>query len=320
MSEQGLDPKWGTQTLVRAFVPESRVYWRTYRPHGLAHQSTWVWACVCDEQGQQYAITREFKVEASTLAVISKLERGVERDSPRLYANLYLGIVEHDIDPASGRVSVRSYPSKGALGFSVEIEPQRYRHSEAGGEVELEYRALGPALEYYCPGELEDGLYASELCSVEGTVRGARVRGFGGMDIAWGPPGIGWTQGKIYRLLEEYWVVFANEFADGGLEYGVAVDGAADFSVGFLVRDGYVVHAGRAEIQMERDAGGFPRQARIALGADRYEFRTAARVAQIKGLMQWASGEMARAGQPRAVRRRFAWIEYFARGRSGGSS
>jgi len=305
----------GSRTLVRAFTPVAETYFRTSRPHGLAHQSTWLWSCVADDGGQQYAVTREFKAEASTLAVVSKLAPGTERDSPRLYNHLYLGILFHEVDPAQGRVRVRSYPAKGALPFSVDIEPQHYHHVEGGGEIDLRFAALGPAMEYLCPGEQEDGLYASEFCAVEGSVQGRPVRGFGGMDIAWGPPGIGWTQSKIYSLLEEYWVVFVNEFAGGGIEYGIAVDGMADFSVGFLVRDGIPRHVGGAEIAATRDASGFPAGGVIKLGAETYSFTTAARVAQIKGLMQWASGEMVGAGAAPPAQRRFAWIEYFAKQR-----
>jgi hypothetical protein len=308
----GLDARWGTRTLVRAFTPVAETYHRTFRPHGLAHQGTWVWSCVADDSGQHYAITREFKVEATTLAVVSKLERDTGRSSPRLYNNLYLGIIYHAIDSADGCVRVASYPSKGALPFSVEIQPQRYHHTEAGGGVDLRFVALGPAMEYFCPGEWEDGLYASEFCEVTGTVQGNPVRGFGGMDIAWGPAGVGWTQSKIYSLLEEYWVVFVNEFDDGTREYGIAVDGVAEFSVGFLVRNGVPQHVGGATIAPQRGADGFPSAAEIRLGAECYRFATTARVAQIKGLMQWASGEMAQERTARA-RRRFAWMEYFAK-------
>ena len=315
MTGTPFDERWGARTLVRAFTPTATTYQRTHRPHGLAHQSTWVWSCVADDAGQHYAITREFKAEATTLAMVSKLELNTERDSPRAYNNLYLGIVQHDIDAAHGRVRVRSYPAKGSLPFAVDIEPQRYQHTEAGGEVDLRFTALGPAMEYFCPGELEDGLYASELCEVAGTVLGKPVRGFGGMDIAWGPPGVGWTQSKIYTLLEEYWVVFVNELDDGSREYGVAVDGTADFSVGFLVRNGAVVHAGGATIAMRRSDDGFPAGATITLGAEAYDFVTTARVAQIKGLMQWANGEMVQPNRRHGVRRRFAWIEYFAKQR-----
>jgi hypothetical protein len=309
----GSNERWGSRTLVRAFTPTAETYYRTHRPHGLAHQATWIWSCVADAEGQQYAVTREFKVEATTLALVSRLERDASRDSPRAYTNLYLGIIQHDLDTTGGRVLVASYPAKGTLPFTVEIAPQRYHHTEAGGEVDLRFTALGPAMEYFCPGEHEDGLYASELCEVEGTVQGRPVRGFGGMDIAWGPPGIGWTQSKIYSLLEEYWVVFVNEFEDGSREYGVAVDGVDDFSVGFLVRERVPVHVGGAHIAMQRAADGFPARAAITLGAERYGFSTTARVAQIKGRMQWANGEMVLDGAARPARRRFAWIEYFAK-------
>ncbi len=317
MNESAFDERWGSRALVRAFTPLTETYNRTHRPHGLAHQGTWLWTSVGDEKGQQYAITREFKVEASTLALVSQLEPNSGQDSPRLYKNLYLGIIQNEPGSKGGPMRVRSYPAKGSLGFSVEIEPQNYHLVEAGGEIDLRFRALGPAMEYFCPGEWEDGLYASEFCEVEGTLQGKAVRGFGGMDMAWGPPGIGWTQSKVYTRLEEYWVVFVNEFEDGGREYGIAVDGMGDFSVGYLVRDGLPQALGGTEISMERGPDGFPTRATIPLGADRYRFSTVARVAQIKGQMQWASGEMVRENETRPVKRRFAWIEYFAKSSRG---
>lgn len=298
----------GTQTLLRSFVPTAETYFRTYSPHRLCYQATWIWSQVEDADGQRYSVMREVKTEYSNLALVGRLNRDPAADPDRVYRDLYLGIIEHNVNEEAGRVELRSFP--GGRGFTATIEPQHYHLVEAGGDIELDFRALGPAMEYYCPGA-EDALYASELCRVEGTFQGRPVSGYGGLDLAWGPPGIGWTQGKIYGRLERYWIVWVNRADDGTHEYGVAVAGEEGFEVGFRVRSGQV-HLGRCRVEMEHDAGGFPRQAQAEVSGEPYTFTTTSRVSAIKGRVLWASGEMRARSEPRPVEHRFAWLEYFA--------
>jgi hypothetical protein len=194
--------------------------------------------------------------------------------------------------------------------FHVSIRPQHYQWKEADGELELDFRALGPALKYFCPGEREDALYTSEFCRVTGTLQGRPVKGFGGMDCAFGTPGVGWIQGKIYSRLEKYWIVWANRYEDESIEYGICFDGEGEFNLGFIVRD-RTVSISDCTIRMEHFDDGFPRQAHISIGDDRYLFQATARVSRIKAFMQWANGRMNSERDERKAVERFSWLEFF---------
>ena len=150
----------------------------------------------------------------------------------------------------------------------------------------------------------------SEFCRVTGTLQGRPVKGFGGMDCAFGTPGVGWLQSKIYRLLEKYWIVWANRYEDESVEYGICFDGEADFNSAFIVRDGRPRITG-CSIRMREFEDGFPRQAEVTMVDEQYVFETTARVSRIKGFMQWAKGNMNRQGDESRIVERFGWLEFF---------
>ena len=302
------DESYGSKVLAEPFQPTLPYYFRTYTPHRLAYQASWLWSGIQDEEGNRYACLREWKTEYTLNALVSKLEDDPEAVASRVYKRLNMGMIDFEMDDGEQAIQVQPPFAPGA--FHVEIRPQHYRWKEADGELELEFTGLGPALKYLCPGEREDGLYMSEFCRVAGTFQGKPVKGFGGMDCAFGTPGVGWLQSKIYRLLEKYWIVWANRYEDDSVEYGICFDGEADFNKGFIVRDG-VARISDCSIDMKGFDDGFPRQAIITLGDEKYLFETTARVSKIKGFMQWANGQMNREGEDRDIVERFSWLEFF---------
>jgi len=302
------DESYGSNVLAEPFQPTLPYYFRTYTPHRLAYQASWLWSGIQDEEGNRYACLREWKTEYTLNALVSKLEDDPEAVASRVYKRLNMGMIDFEMDDGEQAIQVQPPFAPGA--FHVEIRPQHYRWKEADGELELEFTGLGPALKYLCPGEREDGLYMSEFCRVAGTFQGKPVKGFGGMDCAFGTPGVGWLQSKIYRLLEKYWIVWANRYEDDSVEYGICFDGEADFNTGFIVRDG-VARISDCSIDMKGFDDGFPRQAIITLGDEKYLFETTARVSKIKGFMQWANGQMNREGEDRNIVERFSWLEFF---------
>jgi hypothetical protein len=302
------DERYGSKVLAEAFQPTLPYYFRTSTPHGLAYQASWIWCGILDDDGNPYACMREWKTEYSLNVLVSKLEKDPRAVASRAYKHLNMGIIDFEKDDEGQAVHVSPAFAPGAFGIAV--RPQHYHWKDADGELELEFTALGPGLKYLCPGEWEDGLYLSEFCRVRGSLRGKPVKGFGGMDCAFGTPGIGWLQSKIYRLLEKYWIVWANRYEDGNVEYGIFFDGEADFNLGFVVRDGRATIA-PCSIYMENADDGFPEQARITTGEEAYLFQTTARVSRIKGFMQWASGQVNRDGDTRRLVERFGWLEFF---------
>jgi len=302
------DESYGSKILAAPFQPTLPYYFRTHTPHRLAYQASWLWCGIQDEEGNRYACMREWKTEYTLNVLVSKLENDPRAVASRVYKRLNMGMIDFEMDDDQQAIQIQPPFAPGA--FHVEVRPQHYQWKEAEGELELEFTGLGPALKYLCPGEREDGLYMSEFCRVAGTFQGKPVKGFGGMDCAFGTPGIGWIQSKIYRLLEKYWIVWANRYEDDRVEYGICFDGEADFNTGFIVRDG-VASISDCSIDMKGFDDGFPRQAIITMGDEKYLFETTARVSKLKGFMQWANGQMTREGDERRIVERFSWLEFF---------
>ncbi len=298
----------GSKIHAEEFHPTLPCYFRTYTPHDLAYQGHWLWTGVVDEDGNRYACLREWKTEYSMNALISKLDSDPEKYASRLYKQLNMGVIHFEKDDEQKVIHVAPAFVKDA--FHIAIQPQKIQWKDADGELELEFNALGPALKYLCPGEKENCFYTSEFCRVSGTIQGKKVKGFGGLDCSFGTPGIGWLQSKIYCILEKYWVVWANRYDDDSLEYGICFDGEADFNVGFIVRDG-AAKISDCSIRMENFDDGFPGSAGVVMGDEKYLFKTRSRVSRIKGLMQWAHGEMKREGDDKKIVESFSWIEFF---------
>ena len=307
-TRKAFDTSYGSKVLADAFQPSLSYYFRTHTPHGLAYQGSWLWTGLVDEEGTRYACMREWKTEYSLNAMVSKLAADPLAPATRLYKQLNMGIIMFERDDL--RHAVQVSPAFEPDAFRVTLQPQHFLWSDAGGELDLEFNTLGPALRYLCPGEKEDALYLSEFCRVTGSLQGKKVKGFGGIDCAFGTPGVGWLQSKIYRLLEKYWIVWANRYEDQSLEYGICIDGEADFHLGFVVRNG-AVGIGDCSINMENFEDGFPKGARIRIGEDSYTFRTTARISRIKGFMQWANGEMKREGEGKRIVETFSQLEFF---------
>ena len=308
MMREPYEASFGSRVVAEAFQPNLSYYFRTSTPHRLAYQASWLWCGIEDEGGNRYACLREWKTEYTLNVLISKLDNDPGAVASRVYKRLNMGMIDFEMDEYRQAVLVQPPFAPGA--FQITVRPQHYLWKEADGELEVEFVALGPALKYLCPGEREDGLYLSEFCRVTGTLQGRPVKGFGGMDLAFGTPGIGWLQSKIYRLLEKYWIVWANRYEDDSIEYGICFDGEADFNAAFIVRDGTAKISG-CSIQMENFDDGFPRQAKITMGDAPYLFETTARVSKIKGFMQWANGRVTRKADERRIVESFSWLEFF---------
>jgi hypothetical protein len=308
VAREPYEESYGSKVLGEAFQPSLSHYFRTYTPHRLAYQGSWLWCGIRDEEGNRTACLREWKTEYTMNALVCKLEDDPATVASRMYKRLNMGILQFEKDEERQKILVASAFEPNA--FHISLEPQHFHWKDADGELDLDFTALGPALRYLCPGEKEEGFYMSEFCRVTGTLAGRKVKGFGGLDCAFGTPGVGWLQGKIYRFLEKYWIVWANRYDDQSVEYGICMDGEGDFNLGFVVRDGVAKLSG-CSVRMEHFEDGFPRSAEVNLEKETYSFRTTARVSKIKGLMQWANGEMRRGGDGRRILESFSWLEFF---------
>jgi hypothetical protein len=309
-------PAWGSKTISYTHSPRLMEYFRTYSPHGLAFQSIWLVANVMDQDGQKYNLMRECKTTDSTLALASLEKPGLNSQAVPLFNpnELFLGRIFYEMDEKDGFVTLRPFPSGEA--FQVEIRPQQLAWKDANGRIDLDFKALGPALEYYCPGQFEDNMYRSEPFWVEGKVNGKAVNGFGVIDMAWGPLGSGFLQSKIYKILEENWIIWLNVYEDGSKECGVYVDGIDQFQACYFNKNGQAKVTQNNKLTVSHTLDGFIKGATLRMDEHTFEYISESRVMQMASWVSWASGRVINLKESRKPVKTFAWFEFFPKSKN----
>ena len=283
----------GAETIITPFTPNAiDEYFRTTVRFGLGWDSAWIYTSVKTAAGQRYALCRGYEKASSSLFMSSKLLEDTRSVSPRLYKRLYIGPSTFDKVPDKEMIRIKSFPSK--HNFQIDLEVNHFHWQEENGEVDLFFEALGPACRILSPGGRikEDGYYTSELCTVTGTVLGEAVTGFGGLDQSWLPHGIAWGQCKTYLYLESYWFVWANRYADGSTDYGIAGHGPGNWSLAFYVKDGQPHVSNDNEFQIKYAEEGFPLEVDCRMGSRRFKWTCDCRLNEVKGHVLWINGQM----------------------------
>lgn len=309
-------PELGSQTITYVRTPGLKEYFRTYSPHGMAFQSLWVVANVMDEAGQKYNLMREYKTTDTTMTLASKEIFGANATAAPLFApgEMLHGRIYQEIDEKNNLIFVKPFlPNSQA--YSVVIRPQHIEWKDANGRIDLAFDVLGPALEYYCPGILEDAFYRSEPHFVTGTVDGKVVSGFGVIDAAWGTAGVGFLQGKIYEVLEENWIVWLNIYSNGTRECGIFINGVDQFEAFYYNRNGNAQVTRRNKLTSIPSEDGFIKGAIIEADDMRFEFVTESRIVQMATLVSWASGRVINKKEKEKPVKSFAWYEFFPKGK-----
>lgn len=302
---------WTAESAVIAYAhtPPIEESYRRYQPHGLVYQCIFLVALVMDEDGNKYNLLRQLKAFDSIVTHATRSVPDGTTYAQQLFGpgEMYMSRTENDL--IGNSIQIKPYLASPDL-VSIEFKPQKAHWEDVNGRINLDYKALGPALEYYCPGLNEDNMYRSEPYRVKGKIDGIKVEGFGVVDSAWGPAGVDWAQCKIFRYLEDNWVVWMNEFDDGSRDCGVYMDGVGDFGCGYYNRDGQVVVSGKRPSEVIWTADGFIESSTFSVGDTAFEFTMEARVVQAPGYLSWASGAVRRIDEDRTPTKSFAWLEY----------
>jgi hypothetical protein len=76
----------GSETIAYTHKPELIEYYRTYQPHGLECNVSWLWGHFEDvETGVRYVYCREYKVANSNFVIITKVNFSLDTDDERIY-------------------------------------------------------------------------------------------------------------------------------------------------------------------------------------------------------------------------------------------
>ena len=302
--------EWGSDVVPYAHEPEAAESFQRYQPHGMSYMCTYMVANVMDSEGTKYNLLRQYKTFDTIITHATRsVPDGVTMAQPLFKpGELYMSRCDHEMIEKK-TIQVKPYLVNPGL-FTITREPRSAQWMDASGRVTLEYKSLGPALEYYCPGLVEDNMYRSEPYWVKGVIDGKEVKGFGVIDTAWGPAGVDWAQSKIFRYLEEYWVVWLNVFEDGTKECGIYMDGVDNFGCGYFNQEGQVMVSRKSPAQVNWTPDGFLHSATFQVNDQTFEFTMEARVQQVPRYLSWASGRVRRIGDDRTPKMSFAWFEY----------
>jgi hypothetical protein len=208
----------------------------------------------------------------------------------------------------------------GGPGFTVELGPERVRWEESGGLVRLEGTLAGPGFHVYTPWPGGAAYYTSLAYRAEGQILGEEVTGFVGMDQSYLPHGVDWNESPIWNRLQGAWIVFANEYEDGSIEWGHISHGAERFSFatigdgsGALLSDTTRVSS---TIEFSTPAREFVDRIVYDCDGDLWEFvkEPAGDMVDFSAARPgWFGqvGRVGRVGEARPLRRWWAWQEVF---------
>lgn len=302
----------GAEVIGSYFTPQRiEEYYRTTERFGLTWDTGWIWGEVWTESGQRYTLCRGYEKASTNQILVCKLTDDLGRTSEKLYKHLYMGPMYFEMSADGEKVLLKSYPSKNNM--KIELGVGTYHWEEENGEIDLHFDRLGPAFRFLSPAAAtgEEVYYTSEVCRIEGVVQGEKVKGFGALDQAWLPPGVGWTQCKTYKYLQDYWIVFTNRYADGTIDYGISLYGAGNWNYG------YYVDNGKATLSMENNRfdmtwaeEGYPKKASLKMGPVNLEWTVKSRMYEIKGNVIWAAGQMINLDKKEKPVESTSWVEF----------
>jgi hypothetical protein len=307
-------PELGSETISYLITPKLHHYYRTYSPHGLCFQTAWIVAIVTDGGGQKYSLFRAFKAEDSISVMASKQIPGLDKDPERLFLpnqDMFVGRAYNDLDDEKGQIVVEPF-SKAGPTFEIILRPQHLLWKDATDRLDLEFKAVGPAMEFYVPGQLEDNLYRTELYLISGMLDGKKVSGFGNFDMSYGPPGYGFGQTKIYRVLEQAWVVWGTFYENGGHECGVYVNGKDKFEACLYIKDGQARVTRNNQFEGFTTPEGFVKGAHFKMDELEFEYTTESWV--MRDPVRWtshASGRVINKNEKRKPIESYSIMEFF---------
>jgi hypothetical protein len=318
-SKDDIIKEYGVAPMVEAFTPRSLDdHSRTSTRFNLVWDQAWLYVIVADAAGQKYILIRGYEKALTGMWLTSKLNADIQQVSPRIFKEQYRGPISFDLDVETQTARIKSWPSK--HNFQIELGVDQGHWWEENGALDLHFKSLGPAMRIIDPGNgAHEGLvYTSEMFELKGTLNGEAVSGLGGLDQAWLPPGVGWTQCMTYKYIQKIWIPWATRYDDGTVEYGVNSSGEGDWHWGFYVKDGqaYLSKENIMDIQWG-DVGGaeIPVAVDVRYGDHRFQWLPDGRADIIKGNMNWVSGKMVNTAKTAAPVETFAWNEFRARGK-----
>jgi hypothetical protein len=206
---------------------------------------------------------------------------------------------------------------KGGLSYRFALRAGEFHWTEGDDVLALEGKLVGPGVQIFAPDVDEPMLYISELYKVTGTVKGDQVEGFVFLDHAYWAPGHDWKEYRVFKDLQLGWQAFANEYADGSIEWGHLCLGRHGFNFTAVgSADGAVSCDSTVTSGLDLGEDDYcTRQTWRASNGDRWVFELEAPLSGFTkarwGGYRAQAGHTHRVGDDREVRLGFSWLETF---------
>jgi len=316
--------------LVGFFRPEPDQGAVTEQYFGLVLEGTWFYGILRTASGKSYAMLRKaVGYTTRDIAIMASDEVGLRAD-PRSSQASIGGKVDRRLEGGYD-VTAGGSAARGAH-FEVRLGAADFTWVEtgtAGPIMELSGHLAAPGFQVYVPWRNAEGeagetgkpgalFYTSTAYLAEGTMFGEPVTGFFAVDQSYLPHGVDWNNSAIWNRLQGGWNVFANEYADGTVEWGHMSIGADRFRFAAVANQNQtVVDSLEVEATLTWRDENFVERIQFDVGDGvPWEFVTDPNGQMVEfsaARPGWSghAGVIRRVGEQREIVRHWAWQEVF---------
>lgn len=208
---------YGDVTLCGTFRPTLTDFDRTQpTPYGLSPLYQAWYAIARGESGDYYNAQRFNHVMMVPRLHLTRSAAGAPAvDAPEA-RNSFYGYTSNDIVDGQWVVSSRGKPDRAMRFAATPGESARWTEANIL-ELQLDDPA-GLAMQMYHPDPEHSFYYIGIVTKIEGEILGDRVEGIGGYELAWADGALEWREMPIAQRLEEHWILYVIEYADGGYD------------------------------------------------------------------------------------------------------
>ena len=247
---------------------------------GFHHSGKWIAASVTGESGQDYFGLRAYgdSILGMTHTISPATDfRALTRDLNQPPSHLYPEYGLQDWFEPFEYSDAEDRASFVCASARTEETASTGHWLDASSRWEIHGKLISDAGIFYLPEQ--EGIdrpvyYRHEISTATGVVNGDPVEGYFHEDFCYGPAGYTYMELAFMRQIEGKCFSWIHEYADGELGGGCCWQGRADlnFRPGYMLNRGLTTAHRDAHITVEKNENGKPREMRLELGGEWFEF------------------------------------------------
>jgi hypothetical protein len=280
---------------------------------GFHHAGKWIAASVTGESGLDYFGLRAYgdNVLGMTHTISPTTDfRSLQRDTNEDPSRLFPEYGAHDLfepfEYGEGDDKVSFVCDRGCTDETATTA----QWVDADNRWEIQGKVISDAGFVFVPEQ--EGIelpvyYRHELSTATGVINGDPVEGYFHEDFCYGPPGYTYMELPLVRQLEGKWFSWIHEYADGELGGGCVWQGRDDlnFRPGYMMNRGITTAHKDADITLEKNENGQPRELRLEMGGEWFEFN----LHTISSVTQYF-GNLTASSPGKQIVKSWCWLEH----------